>query len=150
MPDRPGAAVSVLIVHEQKLLLLKRQGSLGHGCWAPPGGHLEFGESLEACARRETLEETGLEIGEIVFQGITNDIFRVEEKHYITLWVAGTYLSGKPSITSPRENTEIGWFAPDALPQTAFYPWQLFLTGQTAPRNAGQAFFAQFFSSTLQ
>ena len=33
--------------------------------WVPPGGHREQDEALEACARREFLEETGYGLGEL-------------------------------------------------------------------------------------
>jgi 8-oxo-dGTP diphosphatase len=51
-----------------------------------PGGHLEYGESFADCAKREVLEETGLEIGEVKFLVATNDVFG-EGKHYITIFV---------------------------------------------------------------
>lgn len=34
------------------------------GCYALPGGHLDFGESWEEAGRREVMEETGLELGD--------------------------------------------------------------------------------------
>lgn len=52
-----------------------------------PGGHLEYGESFEECARREVLEETGLEVGNIQFRTATNDVFG-EGKHYVTVFVS--------------------------------------------------------------
>jgi len=52
-----------------------------------PGGHLEYGESFAECARREVLEETGLEVGNFKFLVATNDVFS-EGKHYITIFVA--------------------------------------------------------------
>jgi 8-oxo-dGTP diphosphatase len=52
-----------------------------------PGGHLEFGEAILACAERETLEETGLEIRPLEILAVTNDIFEKEGKHYITIFV---------------------------------------------------------------
>lgn len=55
-----------------------------------PGGHLEVGESPEACAVREVAEETGLVVREedVRFVTATNDIFAREGKHYVTLFVA--------------------------------------------------------------
>ena len=40
--------------------------------YAFPGGHLEYMESFEQCARRETLEECGIEIERIRFQFVAN------------------------------------------------------------------------------
>jgi ADP-ribose pyrophosphatase YjhB (NUDIX family) len=51
-----------------------------------PGGHLEYGESFAETAARETLEETGLEVGDIKFLVATNDVFG-EGKHYVTIFV---------------------------------------------------------------
>lgn len=133
MSNRPGVGVSVIVTKEAKVLLLKRQGSHGAGSWAPPGGHIEFGESIEGCARRETLEETGVEIGEVVFRAITNDVFTTEGKHYITIWVEAPYITGEAIIASQRESTELGWFSLDDLPKPYFLPWKNFLEGNTYP-----------------
>ena len=73
--NRPQVGVAVIIAHNGRVLLLKRKGSHGEGTWAPPGGHLEFGESLEECAMRETLEETEIVIDNVQFVAITNDVF---------------------------------------------------------------------------
>ncbi|BGP22826.1 hypothetical protein JCM10295v2_001717 [Rhodotorula toruloides] len=67
-----------------------RKGSHGAGCLQLPGGHLEFGETPEACAVREVAEETGLAIraDNVRFLTATNDVFEADKKHYITLFVA--------------------------------------------------------------
>jgi 8-oxo-dGTP diphosphatase len=48
--------------HENALLLVNHRGITAAPFWAPPGGGVEFGESVEACLKKEFLEETGLEI----------------------------------------------------------------------------------------
>jgi 8-oxo-dGTP diphosphatase len=52
-----------------------------------PGGHLEYGEEIFACAEREALEETGLKVRGTKLVAVTNDVFEEQGKHYITLFV---------------------------------------------------------------
>lgn len=94
MINNPRVGIGVLIIHEHRVLLGKRKSAHGSDTWAPPGGHLEFGESFEHCARRETLEETGLSLGKVSFAAITNDIFEQTNKHYITIFMKGEYRGG--------------------------------------------------------
>ena len=83
--QRPRVGVGVFVNKDGKILVGKRKGSHGAGTWALPGGHLEPGESFEACCKREVLEETGLTIKNISPVVFTNDIFHDEGVHYITL-----------------------------------------------------------------
>lgn len=57
------------------------------GKWQFPGGHLEFGEDIVACAERETQEETALVVKGTGIIAVTNDVFETDNKHYITLFV---------------------------------------------------------------
>ncbi|MDX8431022.1 MAG: NUDIX domain-containing protein [Candidatus Algichlamydia australiensis] len=57
---KPLVDIGVHVIQKGKILLGKRINAHGTGAYAPPGGHLEFGETPEECAVRELLEETGL------------------------------------------------------------------------------------------
>ena len=114
--------VGTIIKREQKVLLGKRKNSHGENTWGFPGGHLEFGESWEACARRETMEETGLEINNIHFGSATNDIFENENKHYNTIFMLAEYHSGEAEIKEPDKCERWEWFSWDELPRPLFLP----------------------------
>lgn len=67
-----------------------RKGSHGAGDWALPGGHLEYGESFEECAARETLEETGLVLNDISFAWATSALIANDAGnllHYCTIFM---------------------------------------------------------------
>ena len=55
-------ACGICIQHD-KLLLVRHGSTIGNNAfWAPPGGGLHYGETVQECLRRELLEETGLEV----------------------------------------------------------------------------------------
>lgn len=60
--NRVRVRVCGLCWRGDQLLMVNHRGLSGAAFWAPPGGGLEFGESVSACLRREFMEETGLEI----------------------------------------------------------------------------------------
>jgi 8-oxo-dGTP diphosphatase len=120
--ERPKVGVGVLIVNGNRILLGKRRGAHGEGCWAPPGGHLEFGESWETCAQREVLEETGLTIAKPWFYGVTNDVFHESNKHYITIFMHAQYAGGTVQNCEPEKCEGWEWFVRDRLPDKLFLP----------------------------
>ncbi len=121
--------MGVLITRGDRMLLMRRANVHGAGTWSTPGGHLDFGERPDECARREALEETGLVIAEPRFVGITNDVFD-DTRHYITLWFEAECDDGEPQIAAPYELSELGWFHRAELPSPLFAPLQRLLDGE--------------------
>ncbi len=130
MPSAVRVGVGVLIERNGQVLLILRKNAHGAGSWSPPGGHLEFGESPEECAAREAMEETGVQVADLRFKGVTNDIFEHEGLHYITIWMEGRYLSGEAHVADPEEVEQVCWFERDALPAPLFLPLRNFLGGR--------------------
>lgn len=118
----PKVGVAAILIKDGKILMGRRKGAHGAGTWSVHGGHLEFNETWEECAVRETLEETGVKMRNPVFFAATNDIMRTEDKHYITIYVKGEYESGEPSITEPGKFVDVGWQDLDNLPKPYFEP----------------------------
>jgi len=122
MVQRPLIGIGVIIIRDGNILLGKRRNTHGAGSWCCPGGHLEFGESFEACARREVREETGLEIENLRPGTFTNDLFSREGKHYVTLFMLADCPRGEPLVCEPDKCETWAWFSVDALPQPLFLP----------------------------
>lgn len=64
-----SVSVAVFLERSGKLLFLRQTEAKGGG-WGPPAGHVELGESIVQAAKRETREETGLEIEPIDLVGV--------------------------------------------------------------------------------
>jgi 8-oxo-dGTP diphosphatase len=122
MVNFPRIGVASIIVKDNKVLMGRRLNAHGSGSWSFPGGHLEFMESVEDCARRETLEETGVEITNIRDFAFTNDFFPEDNKHYVTLFVLADHLSGTPQILEPDKCGGWEWVEWDNLPSPLFLP----------------------------
>ncbi|MBZ9578301.1 NUDIX domain-containing protein [Patescibacteria group bacterium] len=124
--------VGVIINKKKKILLMKRRGSHGAETWAPPGGHIDFGESVTNCAKREVKEEIGIEIKNLEVVGFTEDLFKKEKKHYITIWVISDWKSSKSKICN-EEMSKINWFDWNSLPKPLFLPLKNLLKGKVYP-----------------
>ncbi len=133
MNQQVQIGTGIIITKGNQVLLIKRKGPHGAGTWSTPGGHLDFGEMPEQCARREAKEEVGVDVVEARFRAVTNDIFEEEERHYITLWMDCKILPQDPFIAAEEEVTELGWFAWDALPSPLFLPLENLLKKNSYP-----------------
>jgi 8-oxo-dGTP diphosphatase len=127
---RVGVAVLIFDLQRESILLGRRKNAHGEGDWGLPGGHLEFGESLEECAIREVEEETGLQIQEPKFLGITNDHFVKEGKHYISIFMKVIApLTQSPEVREPEKVSAWQWHRLDNLPSNLFLPLKNWIGG---------------------
>jgi len=116
-PDRPIVGVGGVVVHDDKIVLIKRKYEPLKGHWSLPGGMVEVGEGLEAALAREMLEETGLvvDVGPVieVFDRITRDEERRVRYHFVLI----DYL-GWPTRGTLRAGSDVDtaiWADPAAL-----------------------------------
>ncbi len=119
--------VWVMIVKNNKVLLWKRKNIHEGWTWAFPWGHLEFMESFEQCAIREALEETNLKLKNISFLTITNDIYKEEKKHYVTIFVRWEVDSWELKNMEPHKCEKWEWFSWDNLPQPLMLTMENFI-----------------------
>lgn len=120
--ERPLVGIGVILVNsEEKILVGKRKGSHAPH-YSIPGGHLEAGETFEACAEKEIREETGLIIRNPHVICVTNNLrtFREEGKHYISVTMLVREFAGTPELLEPDKCEGWFWVDPHNLPQPHF------------------------------
>jgi ADP-ribose pyrophosphatase YjhB (NUDIX family) len=98
---------SVVLIHPEQGILMMRQN--GKPFWVFPGGTLEEGETVQFCAERELLEETGLVV--TCPQLLYVSDFIDATRQVVEVFFVGQYQSGSLSFTPPHpENIdEIAW-----------------------------------------
>lgn len=123
-----GAGFGVMMMKDGKILLGKRHDDpekasselRGEGTWTMPGGKLEFGESFEEGAKREVLEETGINLKEVKVICVNNN--KNEHAHFITIGMFSDSFIGEPNVMEPDEITKWEWFYLDNLPSKVYPP----------------------------
>ena len=127
-PDRPIAGVSVVVLGAKGVLLVKRAKPPRQGQWSLPGGAQKLGETVFEAARRETLEETGLEIEVLglidVVDSIVSDNGGGEIRYHYTLIdvlaVAADDAAGAPGPSpgpvAGSDAEDVVWFPLQKIP----------------------------------
>lgn len=121
----------ILIVNDQgQILMGKRHGSHGVGTWGLIGGYIEFGETFEQAARREAMEEVGVELTDIRVIKPVSYFFDDGAKHHISIYMAARIANGTPRICEPHKMTELRFVDWNNLPQPTFVPYHDDLTAE--------------------
>jgi len=126
--------IGVMILKNGKVLLSKRKSSHGAGEYGFPGGHLEFGESIVAAAKRETKEEAGIEIKNVRFLYFGN-LIKYAGKHYAQIGIIAEYKSGRPTIMEPDKSDSWGWYDTGDLPEPLFGPIPMYFEAYKSGKN---------------
>ncbi|WP_327382823.1 MULTISPECIES: NUDIX hydrolase [unclassified Streptomyces] len=117
--ERPGIAAAI-VVHEGRVLMVRRRVSEGQLSWQFPAGEVEPGESREDAAVRETQEETGLTVKAVKLLG--------ERVHPATgrfmSYTACEVIGGNAHVADTEELAELEWVAHAEIPQ--YVPYGLF------------------------
>ncbi len=132
--DRPKVGIAAVVVKDGKYLLGKRKGSHGAGDYSSPGGHLENMESIEACAKREVMEEAGIKVTNVRFLRLYN-MKEYAPKHYIDIAVLCDWESGEPKVMEPEKCEGWAWYGINEIPQPLFKSWPSIIEAIKTDRN---------------
>jgi len=113
-PKYAITAVGAVLIRGDEILLVKRGYPPGKGKWSIPGGVVEAGESLIEAAKRELLEETGLEAEPIGIIWVLNNIVKDREGrvkyHYVIIDVLFDSNTIKGDLKPGSDAVEASWF----------------------------------------
>ena len=116
-PARPIVGIGAVVLKSASVLLVRRGRPPSLGQWALPGGGQELGETAEAAARRELLEETGVTAGPMQLAANVDSIHRDADGrvqfHYTIIDFAAPWAAGEPVAGS--DVTAVTWAPLDRL-----------------------------------
>ena len=93
--------------------------------WCLPGGKQDYQETIFDCAKRETKEETNLDIDNLFVYNVVDNIG--SDRHFIDLWVVARSWSGDLKVMESEVIDEWKWFKFDELPDNLYSPSKEFI-----------------------
>ena len=106
----PVLAVNIAVIHENKILLTKRED---FETWILPSGGVEDGESIAQAAIRETKDETGLDVELTSLVGVYSRLGNIFPVNAILF---SAKLIGGEIKCQEGETIAVDWFAFDQIP----------------------------------
>jgi 8-oxo-dGTP diphosphatase len=150
-PQAPLVGVGAVIVHDSRVLLIRRGRDPMKGHWTLPGGVLEVGESLTQGVAREVREETGLEVEVLELVELLDRIHHEDTRvrfHYVIAdylcRLTGGELLAASDADAVRWVERAEWNSHSALkidPITARVlekGWQMAAKSRSAPTRTGE------------
>ncbi len=110
----PKVTAAAVVEREGKVLMVRRAMEPGQGLWSLPGGYVDRGETVEAAAEREVLEETGLTVKVTGIVGV----FSISGDPVILIIYDSQIMAG--DMKPGHEVLEMDFFHTDGLPPLAF------------------------------
>jgi 8-oxo-dGTP diphosphatase len=139
-PPRPIVGIGVVVLRDDRVLLVRRGKSPNLGSWTLPGGAQELGETTEQAARRELAEETGVSVRELHLAATVDNIRRDPQGriqfHYTIIDYAAEWEAGDPVAAS--DASEVVWAPVDGLERYELWS-ETYRVIATARRLVGQA-----------
>lgn len=112
--------MAVICVGEEGVLMGRRaKGQTREGQWCIPCGYVEWGEDIRDAARRELLEETGLEI-EVGPVYDVHSNFHDPTSLTVGVWFLGKIVGG--TMNAADDVDLIGFFPPHRPPELLAFP----------------------------
>ena len=118
--NHPRVGVATLVLKDSKILLGRdtRKGDV----WAVPGGHWENRETISACAKRETLEESGVTCDNVVNIGVFDFYREDKQRSYVTIQMKADYVSGELTEKQDEGRLEWQWVDPSEALKLHLFP----------------------------
>jgi ADP-ribose pyrophosphatase YjhB (NUDIX family) len=133
----PRTGVSIAVFGPMGVLLVRRGKAPFKGHWSLPGGSQEFGETLEAAARRELHEETGLNAASLTLERIVEPMARAANgeisSHFVLAVFSCREFSGNAAAADDAEALQ--WLAPASLDGLQMTPGTAALVAEIAARR---------------
>ena len=131
-PVRPYVGVGVVVLGPKGVVMIQRGKPPRVGSWSLPGGAQHLGETVDEAARREALEETGLEVEVLglvdVVDSIRHDAERRVQYHYTLVDVVARPVGG--SLAAGSDAADAKWVALADLPALKLWSETLRVGGQ--------------------
>jgi ADP-ribose pyrophosphatase YjhB (NUDIX family) len=109
----PDLLVLVAVFAEDRVLLQRRGLAPYEGKWAPPGGYVEYGESLEGAAVREVWEEVRIRLDPA--QMIPSAIISIPSMNQVYHGFIARLPAMVEATAVPPESLEVGWFTEEQV-----------------------------------